>query len=286
MCASRKPHILHRFLFSPACMMLMLLPPRYVHPLRTAALLFTSLMFAAGCGSTAPTAEATGEAAGAPGTVEVSYTVISDSIPQDASMEELVAPYRADMQAEVERVIAYAPEELSEGRPEGPLGNVAADAMLYHARRLADGPVHMALTNNGGLRVPLGPGDITVSKVYELMPFENRMVVLTLSGTEVVTLAEQLIARYGGEPIAGFSFAFDPETGAVANIRVNDAPLDRSADYRLVTSDYLADGGGAPVLEGKPREELPMLLREAFIAYFESMGTLTAEIEGRITPME
>lgn len=282
MYASRKPRTLYRSLFSHPCMVFMLLPPRYVHHLRTAALLFASLMVAAGCGSTTPTAEATGER----GAVEVSYTVISDSIPQDASMEELVAPYRADMQAEVERVIAYAPEQLSEGRPEGALGNLAADAMLYHARQLSDGPVHMALTNNGGLRVPLGPGDITVSKVYELMPFENRMVVLTLSGDEVETLAEQLIARYGGEPIAGFSFAFDPETDAVATIRVNDAPLDRSADYRLVTSDYLADGGGAPVLEGKPREELPMLLREAFIAYFESMGTLTAEIEGRITPMD
>lgn len=255
--------------------------PRYVSTLLI-ALLVATVMFTGGCGSTAPTAEETGE----PGTVEASYTVVSDTIPPDAAMEELVAPYRADMQAEVERVIARAPEELREGRPEGRLGNLAADAMLHQARQLSGAPVHMALTNNGGLRVPLGPGDITVSKVYELMPFENRMVVLTLSGTEVETLAEQLVARYGGEPIAGFSFSFDPETDAVANIRVNDRPLDRSADYRLVTSDYLADGGGAPVLEGQPREELPMLLREAFIAYFESMGTLTAEIEGRITRMD
>lgn len=250
------------------------------HATRFLALILLLSTLAA-CGTAAPTAETAEES-----TLTVSHTVIDSTAATDREIEALIAPYRDEMEAEVDAVIAHAPEELREGRPEGRLGNLVADAMLHHARELSAEPVDMALTNNGGLRVPLGPGDITVAAVYELMPFENRMVVLTLSGDEVVTLAEQLVARYGGEPIAGFSFRFDPETDAVADVRVGGTPVDRSAQYRLVTSDYLADGGGAPVLEGTPREELPMLLRDAFIAYFKSMGTLTAEIEGRIAPMD
>lgn len=250
---------------------------------QTTRLLALTLLLSvlAACGTAAPTAETADEA-----TLTVSHTVVDSTAATDSDMASLVAPYRDEMQEEVERVIAHAPEELREGRPEGRLGNLAADAMLHHARQLAEEPVDMALTNNGGLRVPLGPGDITVGAVYELMPFENRMVVLVLSGAEVETLAEQLVAQYGGEPIAGFSFAFDPDTDTVGNIRIGGTPVDPTARYRLVTSDYLADGGGPPILEGLPREELPMLLRDAFIAYFESMGTLTHEIEGRITPME
>lgn len=247
-------------------------------------LLVPLLVVATACGTTEPAADA--PETSAPGRVDVAYTEISDSIDHDEELEALIAPYRDRMETEVETVIANAPEELTEGRPEGPLGNLAADAMLHHARELSEGSVHMAMTNNGGLRIPIGPGDITVGTVYELMPFENRLVVVTLSGADVVTFAEQIMEIYGGEPIAGFSFRVHADSGDIEDLQVGGTPIDLEAEYRVVTSDYLADGGGPPVLEEAPREELPMLLRDAFIEYFRDLGTLTAEIEGRIERIE
>lgn len=246
-------------------------------------LLVPLLVVATACGTTEPAADESDEPTSR---VDISYTQISDSLEQDEEVAALVTPYRDQMEAEVETVIAHAPEELTEGNPEGPLGNLAADALLHHARELSEGPVHMAMTNNGGLRIPIGPGDITVGTVYELMPFENRLVVVTLSGADVVTFAEQIMEIYGGEPIAGFSFRVHANSGDIEDLQIDGAPVDLEAEYRVVTSDYLADGGGPPVLEEAPREELPMLLRDAFIEYFRDLGTLTAEIEGRIERIE
>jgi 2',3'-cyclic-nucleotide 2'-phosphodiesterase (5'-nucleotidase family) len=79
------------------------------------------------------------------------------------------------MAARVSEVIATAPTEISRAKPEGRLGNLTADAMLARANAEHSDSIHMAITNNGGLRIPIGPGDITVGTVYELMPFENRL---------------------------------------------------------------------------------------------------------------
>lgn len=214
-----------------------------------------------------------------------SYTVVGDSIAGDPGLEALVAPFRARMGEEIRQVIGEAEVPLAKALPEGTLGNFATDAMLWAARRATTEPVHMALTNNGGLRVPIAPGPITVGQMFELMPFENMLSVLTLSGAQVQELADELAGRRG-EPIAGFSFRIvnSGEDRVARDLRVGGAPLDTLAEYRLVTNDYLANGGESlgPFLDPVGREDLPILLRDAFIAYVRERGVIRAEIEGRI----
>jgi hypothetical protein len=218
--------------------------------------------------------------------VGVSGTVVADSIGDDPDMEALVAPFRNRMGEEIAQVIGEASVVLAKSIPEGTLGDFATDAMLWAARRASAGPVHMALTNNGGLRVPIPPGPITVGQMFELMPFENMLSVLTLTGTQVQELADALAARRG-EPIAGFSFRIvASEKGRVArDILVGGSPLDPEAEYRLVTNDYMANGGEelAPLLNPLAREDLPVLVRDAFISYVRDKRVITAKIEGRIT---
>jgi 2',3'-cyclic-nucleotide 2'-phosphodiesterase (5'-nucleotidase family) len=190
------------------------------------------------------------------------------------------------MGEEIGRVIGTADALLAKSIPEGTLGNFATDAMLWAARRAFDGPVDMAMTNNGGLRIPIPPGPITVGQMFELMPFENMLSVLTLSGGQVQELADQLAASRG-EPIAGFSFRIEAagDTRAARDILVGGVPLDPAKEYRLVTNDYLASGGGHlnPIHHPLERVDLPVLLRDAFIDYVRDKGVIRAEIEGRIT---
>ena len=141
---------------------------------------------------------------------EFAFTVVADSIPDDPAMEGLVAPFRERMGEEVRQVIGTSEVLLAKSVPEGTLGNFATDAMLWAARRASGGPVDMAMTNNGGLRVPIPPGPITIGQMFELMPFENLLSVLTLSGRQVQELADQL-AAFRGEPIAGFSFRIEAD---------------------------------------------------------------------------
>ncbi len=208
---------------------------------------------------------------------------MTDSLPPDPAIEALVAPYREGLQEQIEEVIGEAAGLLEKGTPEGALGNMAADALLHTVNRMVDTPVDMALTNNGGLRVPIQAGPITVGEMFELMPFENMTVVLELTGVQVDSLAQQ-IARTGGEPIAGFRFAIDPATRTAKNVQVGGAPLDPDRRYRLVTSDYLADGGGRMPALWNPagRVNLNLLLRDAFIQYVRDKGTIEPVLDGRI----
>ncbi len=211
------------------------------------------------------------------------FTAISDSLSDDPEIESIILPYRQRLENAINEVIGQAEVQLQKGGLESTLGNMSADAMLQVANRVAGAPVDMALTNNGGLRVPIQKGPISVGKVFELMPFENMMVVLEFSAAQVDSLAQQLAAA-GGEPIAGFSFSFDEETRLAGDILVAGAPLDAGRTYRLVTSDYLANGGGRIRALWDPvgREDLNMLLRDAFIEYIRETKNINPQMEGRI----
>lgn len=218
----------------------------------------------------------------APASTAVTFTEVSATLEPDPELAAMVAPYAEELVERTSEVVGYAEGEIREGRPEGPLGTFAAEAMLSQARKLSDRPVDMALTNNGGLRVPLGPGAITVGKMFELMPFENMMIILDLSAADVDSLAHQL-ARVGGDPIAGFSFVITPD-GRATDVRVSDEPLSPERTYRLVTSDYLANGGGPyEVLWGEQsRQELTFLLRDAFTEHLREIETIRPRVDGLI----
>lgn len=216
----------------------------------------------------------------------VSYEVVESSTGGDSGVEALVGPYRERMGEEIKEVIGETTGLLSKASPEGTLGNFATDAMLWAANAASSHQVHMALTNNGGLRVPVGAGPITVGQMFELMPFENMLSVLVLSGSQVKVLCDQL-ANARGEPIAGFRFhiASEGDRRWAEEIRIGDEPLDSEAEYRLVTNDYLASGGGdlTPLHSPVAREDLNVLLRDAFIDFVRDRGVIEPELEGRIT---
>jgi 2',3'-cyclic-nucleotide 2'-phosphodiesterase (5'-nucleotidase family) len=216
----------------------------------------------------------------------VTFSTVDPSVEEDRILEAIVAPYRARMGEEIGQVIGEATGLLAKSIPEGTLGNFATDAMLWTANRSLDDPVTMALTNNGGLRIPVAAGPITVAQMFELMPFENRLSVLVLPGDRVQELCHQ-IAEKRGEPIAGFSFHIAIEDGkrVAQDIRVGGEPLDLDAKYRLVTNDYMANGGDSFEAMENPAEriDLPVLLRDAFIAYVQHMKVIEPKMEGRIT---
>jgi 2',3'-cyclic-nucleotide 2'-phosphodiesterase (5'-nucleotidase family) len=239
-------------------------------------------------GAPAPLAPSTDARAGALAVLEapVTYTVVADSIREDPEVEALVAPFRQSMGDRIQVVVGEAAGPLSKGWPEGTLGVFAADALLWVARNRVSEPVDMALMNNGGLRVPIAPGPITVGKMFELMPFENMVAVLVLSGKQVEDLAA-VIARRGGEPVAGFGFRIElvGDQRVARDVRVGGEPVDPARRYRLVTNDYLANGGDefAILLDALEREDLPLLVRDAFMEYLRAIQTIEPRLEGRIT---
>jgi len=135
----------------------------------------------------------------------------------------------------------------------------------------------------GGIRVPLAEGPILMRHAYELLPFENFVTVLSLSGEELERLADE-IALTTGEPIAGWTMELDGDDAV--NVRVGGDPVDPGRIYRLTTVDYLVNGGGNWTVlweaGADARQDLPVLVRDVFVDYVRERGTVSPTLDGRI----
>ena len=215
----------------------------------------------------------------------VDCTEIGDSLEPAPDIEAMIAPYREQLQEQLGEVLGHAAGDFFKDDPEGTLDNLVADALLHGARALAGDTVHVALLNEGGIRVPVARGPILMRHAYELLPFENFVTVLSLSGEELERLADE-IALTRGEPIAGWTMELDGDDAV--NVRVGGAPIDRGRVYRLATVDYLVNGGGTWTVlwdaGANDREDLPVLIRDVFVDYVQERGTVTPTLDGRIRP--
>jgi 2',3'-cyclic-nucleotide 2'-phosphodiesterase (5'-nucleotidase family) len=126
----------------------------------------------------------------------------------------------------------------------------------------------MCILNNGGLRTALPKGEITRGKIFELMPFENELTVITLTGSNAMRMFEYL-AGSGGAPVAGIKMGID--NGKPVHVYLGTESFDSLKTYRVVTSDYLANGGDKYSFFKQPlaREDLGIKVRDAIIHFIE-----------------
>ena len=186
-------------------------------------------------------------------------------------------------------VLIVSAEEFPKERgiPETKLGNLVADLSLEIANKLYNPTdnhnIDFCLLNNGGLRTSLPKGEITRGKIFELMPFENELVVVTITKPNLVTLIEYL-KSVGGQPISG-GLTIKSESG-IADV-VADWSNYRS--IKILTSDYLANGGDNMNFFLNPIkiEPIGIKLRDAIIQYCKEQNKqgkqLVGKLDGRIT---
>src|SRR5690606_26398936 len=171
------------------------------------------------------------------------------------------------LEAEMGRVVGRTDVALTKPKnaPETRLGNFFADALLTEVKKY-EPAADFSFGTKGGLRIELQKGDITVGNLFELMPFENELVLLELSGKSVAQLA-QFIAATGGQPVAGLRMRI--KEGKATGITIGGKPLDVSRTYKLITYDYLANGGDNSRGLNNPvnRINLGQKVREALITY-------------------
>jgi 2',3'-cyclic-nucleotide 2'-phosphodiesterase (5'-nucleotidase family) len=169
---------------------------------------------------------------------------VNDSLKEDASIKQLIEPYKQDLEKEMSELLITSETVFEKAQPEGVLGNLIADIILEkgneHYRPEDFKYADFCLLNNGGLRVSLPKGEITKGKIFELMPFENEIVIVTLSGEKVSELIHYIIA-VGGQPVSGLQIKSMNQPNL--QVLIEGVPFDKNKTYKVVTSDYLADGG-------------------------------------------
>ncbi len=207
----------------------------------------------------------------------------------DTSISKMIVPYKEELAIAMGEVLNVSEVNLVKGRPESNLGNFIADlsysvcSAIYYNNNNED--IDFCLLNEGGLRASIAKGPITLGNVYELMPFENEMVIITLDYKHIIELFNYLITS-GGEPISKASLLI--VNNKIESILINGSIPEPDRVYNVLTTDYLARGGDKMnfFLDPVKEEKIGIKLRDAIILYLKEEAikgnTVNAEIEGRI----
>jgi 2',3'-cyclic-nucleotide 2'-phosphodiesterase (5'-nucleotidase family) len=209
---------------------------------------------------------------------------IKSGIVADSSIIKLLATYKDSINKTMNTVIGFSTEGLTKKQPESGLGNFMTDAMRLMSEKQFKKHVHAAFVNYGGVRSYLPKGDITVGKMFELMPFENVVVLQDVKGDSLQSYLNA-IAERNGWPISGITFGIKDRKAI--NIMVEGKPLDTAATYTIANSDYIANGGDdIKMLKPFPQNNIGYLLRDALIAYAQYLTekgqSIDAKTEKRI----
>ena len=192
----------------------------------------------------------------------------------DSTIYNIIQPYQNEIEEQMNETLVYTKNDLTKGRPQSTIGNFVTDLCLNYC------DANICVFNNGGLRTTIDKGDITRGKIFELMPFENELVILELNKTDFIELLNYISLR-GGEPFSGLNIKIDKNN----NIIEHSWPVNfnNNETVRVLTSDYLANGGDKmSFFKGKKQHKIGLKLRDAIIDYCEKNDTIDIRLDNRI----
>ncbi len=200
----------------------------------------------------------------------------------DSAMVQMLDAYRPALDRYMGRRIATVRDTIRFEQPEGALGNLVADALRYRAAHETQRFVHVGIIGESSFNLYFEPGDLTLGHIYEFMPYENHLVILTLNGEKLQELMHQ-VANLGGAPVSGVRFNINDEKQA-RGILVNSEVIDPARNYLVATTSWAANGGDVfPALwEATDRIDLEVSVRQIFFDYFSRQTELVDFRDGRI----
>lgn len=209
-----------------------------------------------------------------------SYSI--DTTIQGNALDTLISPYKLAMDAMMSRVIGYADSALVKYQPESPLGNFAADVVFKRGLQYAGSNqsltaiLHktLCLLNFGGLRAPINSGPVTVGNIYELMPFDNTIVIVEMRPAQVIEMLDYVYTA-GGQPVSNVSMILSADKKALF---INEVEYLFDLNVHVITSDYLADGGDKMTFFADPvrRYDTGILIRDALLEYIEGHDRISS----------
>ncbi|MCE5335712.1 MAG: bifunctional metallophosphatase/5'-nucleotidase [Desulfobacteraceae bacterium] len=199
----------------------------------------------------------------------------------DPVVAKIVEKYESQVRTEFSRVVGTASVDLSRSAAkESNLGDLITDAM-----RDASG-AQIAFHNGGGIRTDIAKGPITLEQIYTVLPFDNVLVSMEITGGQIMEVLEKSILGEKILQVSGIQVEYDlakPAGARVVSVQVEGRPLDAGVSYRIATNDFLAAGGdqynpfklGRGVLFGET-------IREVVSDYISKHSPVATATQGRI----
>ncbi len=225
--------------------------------------------------------------------VEAKQLAISDSLSLNSDIEAFVLPYRQRIDAVLDSTLAFAPKPISkeDGVYNSTAGNLMADIVLEQAnpifKKRTGEEIDFVLLNHGGIRAVISKGPVSARNAYEVMPFENSIAVVKLTGQSVLAMIDYLIASKRAHPISGIQIVLT-KSGELHSLSIAGQAFDVNKHYWVATSDYLTKGGDSMVFfkDALKVTTVDYLIRNALIDYFKKVDTLSPVIDDRFFKME
>jgi 2',3'-cyclic-nucleotide 2'-phosphodiesterase (5'-nucleotidase family)/predicted AlkP superfamily phosphohydrolase/phosphomutase len=187
-------------------------------------------------------------------------------VAKDAAQTALVDKYRGLSAPLANRVIGRITADITRATTpagESALGDVIADSQLHVTKPAGFGDAVVAFMNPGGIRTDLvfnqisggeAPGEVTYAEMFNVQPFGNSLVTMTLTGAQIDTLLEQQFDNpaVGQSRVLQVSDGFTYQWSASAatgskvdptSIKLNGVTIDPTGTYRVTVNSFLADGG-------------------------------------------
>ena len=213
---------------------------------------------------------------------------IGNEVKQDSSIIQLFTPYKKKMTNEITKSLSFSPKilERTDGNLQSTLGNLVADLSYEKANELFKNKtgktVDFSMSNYGGIRAAIMKGDVTVSNAFELMPFDNTLVVVELNYDKIKALFNYFVAKKRAHPLSkNIQLTIKNDS---YNVLINGKAIKKDKTNFVATSNYLQKGGDGMIFFSEPESlfDSNFLIRDAIVDYFESKDTLSANLDNRV----
>ena len=219
---------------------------------------------------------------------ETSRIEINSEINIDSTILKFIEPYKKNIEKDLFTTFAYSPYTLDkkDGELNTAIGNMMADAVLELSNPVfnlkKNKNIDIVLLNYGGIRSIISKGNINEKTAYNLMPFENEVVVTKLIGNDIYKLIDYLRKVKRAHPISGLKLELDKNYELI-NAEINNKDIDIKKYYYVATSDFLLNGGDKMDFFNKSSENtfLDYKIRDLLIDYFIKIDTLNPKIDNR-----
>lgn len=207
----------------------------------------------------------------------------------DQKAADFLKPYKHQVDSVMGPVVGRSARYMTSQRPEGTLGNLLADILMWAGKDYGEKP-DFGIYNMGGVRADLPKGTVTYGDVLDVAPFENKISFVTMKGDAVLELFRQ-VAKTGGECMSHGVRLVITKQGELVSATIDGQAIDPQKDYRVTTIDYLL--GGTDKLEAFKQgtnihapKETSNNTRFIIMNYFRDMEkqgkAVDSQIEGRI----
>lgn len=220
------------------------------------------------------------------------YKMVRLDSTYDAKIDPKLAKYvekkRRQMEKQMQVVIAHTDAELESFAPESPLSNFLTDLLLNEASDYIKDTtfvnLDLSMLNFGGIRTTMPAGNVTVGDIYSISPFDNYLTFIVLKGSELKKALNRFTDQFNA-PYSGVVITY--KNNHPSQILVQGKPIDDYRLYKLVTLDFVAEGGDHLLedIQYEKVETTTVTFRDFLIAELKAMNvrgeTVTGKKDGR-----